>query len=265
MHLNRKTGIVAAGAVLLLSGCGGSGSPISTGSSGGGGSTQNSPGGIWRGTESISGLSVTGIIDESGNFQFVRADGVQYVGAATVSGTTLTANLEAIVPLGFTFADGSHHGAGSISGTLTARSAITSTTKFQTDLGNTAQDGTLNLTFDALYNKASSLSTLAGNFVDASNSNLAVTVRTDGTVFAQDPNSGCVLNGNVTIINASYNAYKIQFTYGNCAGEAMPLNGVSFSGLATLDTTLSPQQALVAATGQSGNTKYSQVIRLNRN
>ena len=265
VHSNRKTGVAAAaGALLLLSGCGGSGSPISTGP-GGGGTTQNSPGGIWRGTESVSGLSVTGIIDESGNFQFVRSDGVQYLGTAAVNGTSLTANVEAIVPLGFTFADGSHHGSGSISGTLTARNSIQATTKFQTDLGSTAENGTLNLTFDALYNKGSSLSTLAGNFVEVGNTNVVVTVRTDGSLFSQDPGTGCVLNGTVSIINATYNAYKVQFSYGNCAGNAVVLNGVQFTGLATLDTTLAPQQLLVAATGQSGNTKYSQVVRLNRN
>jgi len=252
----------AAGALFLLSGCGGG-----SGSTLGGGDPNNptsvSPGGIWRGTESISGLQVTGLVDESGNFHFLRGDGVQYVGIAAVNGTSLSANLEGIVPLGFAFPDGSAHGTGSITGTLQARKTITATTQFKTDLGSASQAGTLNLTFDALYNRASSLTTLSGNFATSAG-NVVVTVGSNGSLFSQDPNTGCVLNGSASIINAIYNVYKVTFDYASCAGQTAPLNGVQFSGVAMLDNTVVPERILLGVTGQSGNVKYSLVVQLNR-
>jgi hypothetical protein len=257
MEMKRVVATMVAGAAFLLTSCGG-------GSTVGGGppTTDSIPGGIWRGTESVSGLQVTGLVDESGNFHFLRGDGVQYVGATTVSGQSLTANLEGFVPLGFAFPDGSRHGTGSITATLQARKTITATTRFQTDSGSVS-NGTLNLTFDTLYNRASSLTTLSGNFTNPAN-NVVVTVGSNGTLFSQDPASGCVLNGNVSVINASYNAYRVQYDYANCVGQASALNGVQFSGLATLDNTVVPERIILGVTGQSGNVKYSVVLQLNR-
>jgi hypothetical protein len=251
-------GLTAIAASLLLAGCGGGNSTV-----GGGPVNQDgTPGGIWRGNESVSGLQVIGLVDESGNFNFVRGDGVQYVGAASVNGGSLTASLEGIVPLGFVFADGSHHGTGTLTATLQARKAINATTKFQTDLG-AASTGTLNLTFDALYNRASSLQTLSGNFVSPGN-NVVLTVSSNGSLFSQDAASGCVLNGTVSVINAKYNAYQVRFDYANCAGQASALNGVQFTGLATLDNTVVPERIIGGVTGHSGNLTYSVVLQLNR-
>jgi hypothetical protein len=205
---------------------------------------------------------VTGIVDESGNFNFVRGDGVQYVGVASVLGLSLTANIEGIVPPGFAFPDGSGHGTGTITATIQARQTISASTKFQTDLGSVST-GTLNLTFDTLYNRPSSLTTLSGNFTNAANS-VVVTVGSNGALFSQDSVSGCVLNGTASVINATFNAYKVTFNYANCVGQASALNGVQFSGLATLDNTVVPERIVGGVTGQSGNIKYSVVLQLNR-
>lgn len=251
-------GMIAAGTVVLLAGCGGGGSGLGNST----GANNATAGGIWRGSESVSGLGVVGIVNESGNFTFVRADGVQYIGTATISGTSVTANVEGIVPLGFTFADGSHHGTGTISGTIQARQALDASTKFTTDLGN-ASTGTLNLTFDALYNLASSLNTISGNYTNTAN-NVVVTVGTNGSIFSQDSTSGCVLNGTVSIINASYNAYNVTFDYASCTGQFSSLNGISFTGMAMLDNTVTPEQIVVAATGTANGTKYSVVLKFNK-
>jgi len=260
MELRRVNPIVAVGAAFLLASCGGG--TIGSGTNAGGGGSNAAPGGIWRGNDSVSGLQVTGLVDESGNFHFLRGDGVQYVGATVVTGTSLTANFDGFVPVGFVFADGSHHGTGSLTATIQARQTIGASTKFQTDLG-AASTGTLNLTFDAVYNRASSLMTLSGNFTNASGS-AVLTVGSDGTLFSQDATSGCVLNGSASLINASYNLYKIQFDYASCVGQNSVLNGVLLTGVATLDNTVLPERIIAGVTGQSGNITYSVVLQFNR-
>jgi hypothetical protein len=223
-----------------------------------------SPGGIWRGTDSISGFPVVGIVDESGDFQFIRTDYVQYVGTATVSATnSVTSTFEGFTPLGYQFSDGSTHGTGTVSGALKERTSMSLTTTFKTDTGTTTSNGTLDLTFDTQYNRASALTTIAGNFLNPK-SGAVVTVSSNGTVFSQDAASGCVLNGTVSIINASYNAYRVQFSYASCTGQSAALNGVQFSGLATLDNAASPEEALVGVTGQVGNVKLAVVYDLSR-
>jgi len=72
------------------------------------------------------------------------------------------------------------------------------------------------------------------------------------------------MNGTASVINATYNAYKVTFDYANCVGQASVLNGVQFSGLATLDNTVVPERIIAGVTGQSGNVKYSVVLQLNR-
>jgi hypothetical protein len=261
MEFRRVKTFAAAGVASLLASCG-NGS-LGGGTNGGGGGTGNAtPGGIWRGNDSVSGLQVTGLVDESGNFHFLRGDAVQYVGATVVTGTSLTANFDGFVPVGFLFADGSHHGTGSITATIQARQTIAASTKFQTDLG-ASSTGTLNLTFDTLYNRASSLTTLSGNFINTANS-AVLTVGSNGALFSQDATSGCVLNGTASVINATYNLYKVQFDYANCAGRAAVLNGVQLTGVATLDNTVVPERIIAGVTGLSGNITYSVVLQLNR-
>ncbi|HYL01208.1 MAG TPA: hypothetical protein VEU78_08430 [Steroidobacteraceae bacterium] len=241
---------------VLLGSCGGGGGY------GGGPNPQNaSPGGIWSGTDSDSPLQVTGIIDESGNLRFIRADGVQYVGTATTSGNSISAHFDAYTPFGSAFADGSTHETGSLSGTIDARVSITASTQSMTDKG-TPSNGTLALTFNPLYDQASSLAAIAGNYVEAG-SGTAVSIGANGAIFSQDATTGCVVNGTVAIINASYDAYAVQATYASCTGADAVLNGITFSGLATLNTSVSPMQLIAGVTGSGGGTTYAIVDTLN--
>jgi hypothetical protein len=239
----------------LLAACGGGGY--------GSGMTVNnaSPGGIWIGTDSISGLQVAGIVDEAGDFHFIRTDGVQYVGKATVSGNSVTANFEGFTPFGRTFPDNSTHGMGTLSGTVHERSTLSGNTQFVTD-ASTTSNGTISLTFSTLYNSGSSFAAIAGNYTDPASGD-TVSVSSGGAIFSQDATTGCVINGSVSIINATYDAYAVSFTYGNCTGLSAVLNGVQFSGLGTLDTNLNPVQAIVGVTGKSGAVSYAVVLTLN--
>jgi hypothetical protein len=122
--------------------------------------------------------------------------------------------------------------------------------------------GTFSLAYDALYDRDSSLATIAGSFGGPSGT--VVTVDADGSIFSQDATSGCVVNGKASIIDASFNVYRVQYTYGNCAGDLSALNGTTFVGLATLDNSVAPEQAVIAVTYQSASTVLGVVEVLDR-
>jgi hypothetical protein len=253
--------------LLVLSSCGGGGNSSSSsgaGGSGGGGSggSNASPGGIWNGTESQSGLAVIGVVDEAGEFHFIRADNVQYAGAASVSGSSVSASIEGFTPAGTVFPDGSTHGTGMLTGSVVERSSMSGNTTFTTDKGSTTT-GTISLTFNSLYNRTSSLDTISGNFTDPISGDV-IAVSTNGTLSWRDPPTGCTGSGTVSIINASYDVYRVQFSYVGCTGSAAVLNGVQFSGLGILDNTVLPERAIVGVNGQSGTSKYAVVYTLQR-
>lgn len=249
-------------AVAVVAGCGG-GSGGGTGSDGGSSVQNASPGGIWSGTDSVSGLQVMGIVDEGGDLHFIRSDGVQYIGTAATNGNSVSATVQGITPLGTAFADGSTSGSGSVSGTIQQRVSMSLTTTFTTSAGSVS-NGTLDLTFNSLYNMASSLTTIAGNYTDAATGTV-VSVSADGSVSAQDATSGCVFNGTVSVINSSYNAYKIQGMYASCTGTSAVLNGVSLSGLATYNNTVNPAQIVAGVNGIGAGADYAIVYTLNLN
>jgi hypothetical protein len=238
--------------MLAVAGCGG-------GDGGGSLVTTASPGGIWAGTDSATGLTVKGLVDESGNFHFIRSDLSQFAGKANTSGNTLSANFEGFTQVGTAFEDNSTHGTGTLSGTVTARVSLALTYQFTTD-GGTASGGTLNLSYSSLYDVDSSLSAVSGNYTDPSSGD-TVSVSGSGAITSQDATTLCVVNGQLSIINAMYNAYDVTYQYANCIGTAAVLNGVPFSGLATLNTS-SPAQLIIAVTGMVGSTKLALVLSL---
>jgi hypothetical protein len=99
-----------------------------------------------------------------------------------------------------------------------------------------ATSGTLS--FDDVYNEASSLSKLAGKWTVSTGALL--TIDADGTILSQDAASGCEVNGKVSLINGKYNAYAVTATYSNCGANGSALNGLSGTGLMTLDDTQNP-------------------------
>ena len=88
-------------------------------------SSSASAAGIWSGTDSASGLGLTGFIDADGQADFYRSDGVQYVGTTQVSGTTLDIALDGYTQYGYQFSDGSTFGTGTLSGTHALASGST--------------------------------------------------------------------------------------------------------------------------------------------
>jgi hypothetical protein len=222
--------------------------------------TTASPGGIWQGTDSATGKQVRGIVDESGQFHFIRNDLVQFVGTATTAGNAVSASFEGFTQVGTNFADGSTHGTGTLTGTLAERASLALNYQFTTDDG-AASSGTINLAYNSLYDVDSSLSAISGNYTDAAND--TVSISASGAITSQDPVTSCVVNGQLSIINSMYNAYDVIYGYSNCTGTSAVLNGVQFSGLATLNNGGNPVQVIVAVTGQAGSSELALVLTLN--
>lgn len=218
--------------------------------------TNQSPGGIWTGTNTVAGVTVKSLalvsengeifslaINESNNCADVST------GTVTVSGDTFSgAGIAAIVSYqqntsiqtDCTFADGSTYGFGESSGTIIQRQSITVTGKFTTEAGTVLPTTTAELSFDPLYNETPSLAKLAGNWRGPTG--IITTVSQDGTFYSQDPTTGCIVNGRYTILNPSYNLYAGSATYEGCMGAAAQLNGLTATGLVTLDDTVTPNQ-----------------------
>jgi len=217
---------------LLLSGCGGGGD-------GGGPSVTNAAvGGVWSGITNVSGqgtFEMLGLVAENGTAFFLQEDGVMYWGTVRSSGTNITSTITGAGLLGMPLWDGSASGSGSITGTVTPRVSVSASSAFTTSNGGKTTS-TISLDYEAIYDNDSSLALISGNYADALGLYSGVlNIASNGTLFLQDPASGCVVNGQVSIIDAAYNAYSIRFSYSSCTGLDSVLNGVTFTGLAAYD------------------------------
>jgi hypothetical protein len=225
---------------LLASACGG-------GSGGGSQPVTNvSAGGIWEGTDPIAGLELIGVVTETGEARFIRADGLQSFGNASVSGTSISGSYTGLLPFGFMFFDGSTCGTGTFSGTVRERQSITATFNFKTSSGaSDSGSGTFN--YNALYDRDSSLATIAGNYLDP-DTGAVINVNSNGVIFSQDAVTGCVLNGQVSIIDSRYNVYRVEYQFESCEGFQVYLNGTTATGIGVLDNTVDPERAVIGVT-----------------
>lgn len=193
-----------------------------------------SPGGIWTGTDSLTGMQVTALISETGQMEVMRLpDRAQFFGTLVVSGSSINADIDGDSAFGASFPDGSIHGTGKLTGTLSQRTSIQATIAFTTDLGESTTS-TVSLTYQSYYSEApntAKVGDVAGNYTETY-TGATVTIHSDGTVFAQDSNSGCVINGTLQPVNAAYDLYSTTVTYASCTGASLALNGLQFDGLA---------------------------------
>lgn len=243
-------------AALAVAGCNGT----DTGTSGSTTTTMASATGIWGGTDASTGQTVTGFVDSSGLAVFIRADGVQFVGPAQVSGTTFAATVAGYTSFPSTFSDGSSYGLGTLNGTVASDSTLTLTLTFTTN-GGTVVPGSWSLTFNTLTNTGSSLSAITANYTDTANGS-TLTIAANGTMTEQNATNGCVLNGSVTVVNSSYDIYQVSLTYESCTGAYAVLNGVQFTGLAVVNSNASPQQVTISVSGANSTSKYSLLLTL---
>ena len=204
-----------------------------------------SPGGIWHGMDPDGG-SISMVVTETGRFHYVDADLSQGSGVLSVSDANeIEGNFQIVTPLGSSFADGTTSKFCSLSGAVVERQTMT----INVDCSNLAglQD-TIEATLSnkELYERDSSLAAIGGNY---DGDKIVLDVAGDGAIFSQDPGTGCVVNGQVSIIDNAFNAYDVEFTYSNCTEQAAILNGSDFVGIALLDDTVLPEALFVTAIG----------------
>jgi hypothetical protein len=109
-----------------------------------------------------------------------------------------------------------------------------------------------------------SLAIVSGNYTDQSSGDV-VSITSAGNVTWQDATTGCVGNGTISVPISTNSVYQVQFSYENCQGQYASLNGGQFTGLAALNTSVSPMQAIVGVTGQAtGQPMYALAFTLNR-
>jgi len=253
--MNKKLStLIGLGTVLLVGCSSGGGGPESQDSSAAPGNaasgpglstTQGSPGGYWQGTNSDGG-TITVLVAENGKFHFVDADLSQGSGILSVGNADdVSISFVFVTQPGSTFADGTTSATCSLSGILSERQSMTITANCRT-AGVLLTEFAATLAYSDVYENDSSLATIAGNY---QGSKAVLNIAGDGTLFSQDPDTGCVVNGEVNIIDDAFNAYDVGFTYSNCTGTDAAMNGASFAGIALIDDRVTPQELDVVAIG----------------
>ncbi|HYM43178.1 MAG TPA: hypothetical protein VET46_10485 [Steroidobacteraceae bacterium] len=250
---------LAGAAALSVTGCNGMsyGGPSSMGSSM---SSQPSATGIWGGTDSVTGLTVTGYIDSAGEAVFIRGDGVQFAGPAQLSGNTLVAAVVGYANFPSTFSDGSSYGLGTLNGTVASGSTLMLRLSFTTQNGTT-ESGSWSLTFNTLTDSGSSLGTIAASYTDTA-SGSTISIAGNGTITGRNPQNSCVVNGTITIVNSTYDIYQVTLSYSNCTGTYAALNGVELTGLAVYDPNTSPPLLTIEVAGATTTARFALVINL---
>lgn len=230
------------------------------GSSGGGGNNNPPPpqadealGGIWFGVDS-DGHRILVLSTDSGRVHWVDlANGEQGVGTGSVNGTAVTFNYTYVARLGSTLTDGSPSATCIATGTIQERQSLSVTTDCTTSLGGSSSNS-VSMTYDARYDIDSSLAMVAGNY---DHFGVVLNVSASGEVFEQDPATGCVVNGQVTVIDAEFNAYDVSITYSNCVGSSANFNGATFTGLWTLDIAGPATVVITSMTGAVDGVTYA--------
>ncbi|MGA2778918.1 MAG: hypothetical protein ABSF94_15285 [Steroidobacteraceae bacterium] len=244
-HLCRSFVVLAFG--MAAAACHHSSSSISTATA------TADPEGIWMGTDQ-NGLSLTGFINAAGQSEFLRSDGTLFSGTLIISEATLAGTLDGYAQIGTTFADGTNFGLGTFGGTVVTRSSIDANWNFTT-IDSMTTDNIWTLTYNSLYAKPSSLGSIAGSYTvsepNGPSDGSTIAISATGAISGTNSATGCVLTGQVTVNYPTKDVYQIALSYASCT-EAV-LNGIPFTGLGILDTTVTPAQVLIGVTGEAAN------------
>jgi hypothetical protein len=197
------------------------------------------------------------ITDNSGDFFEADRDpasGCEFVSFGSASDTIASVSVNASLISAYqalpqisvpacAFPDGSSSASESRSGTIQSGTTLSiSSTRITTSLGTMYSGAPLTYSVSALYNASVSLSAVAGTYSITGNPN-SVTVSALGQVTYADP-SGCSVTGQLSPVSQTA---LMQFT--GSFTQCGTLNGANFTGLAFLDTSVSPSVLQLFARG----------------
>ena len=218
------------------------------------------PAGTWRGADT-AGREMLLLVSVGGTFQFV--DGAHNQGSGYLTPETRVASpFDLVTPIDQPFADGSTLANCNFSGSAVPRVSMDLDLSCRT-VGGLEFSETLALEFDPVYDRDASLGTVAGNYRTLAENVLSIAP--DGLLYLQDATTGCVVNGQVTVITLASNLYDVVLQYDSCRGRDERLNGSRFDGFAQLDDTASPETLVIAAIGGVGDlvaASFEQAVRL---
>ncbi len=212
-------------------------------------------GGIWQGTDSNAD-ALLAFTTEKGKFQLIKDNGAQGHGTATANGTMVSIDYTLVPPYGKLLVDGSTFSVCHSHGIIAQRQLMNLSTDCTTEL-DTSTSATVLLSYNLLYERDSSLETIAGMYNDAAQ---ILTVDSNGVLFEQNSITGCVLNGQLSVINSEFNLYDIEFDLADCTGLSDVFNGSTFAGLATLDDTGNPEALIASTIGEVDDMDVARVI-----
>lgn len=215
--------------------------------------TANSAG-IWTGTDSVTGLALTGVIDAAGDSTFIRSDGTLFAGTLLISEATLSGTLYGYSPFGTTFADGTNFALGSFGGSVVTATSIDANWNITT-VDSMTTNNMWSLSFDPLWHTASSLTAIAGTYTDSQANSptigATVTISSSGAISGTSATSGCVLSGQVTVNAPANDVYAISLSYASCSDTV--LNGIHFTGFGILNSSVTPAVVATGVTGEASN------------
>src|SRR6056297_3630788 len=183
---------------VLISACGGGGDSTSSSSP----PVDNErAGGIWSGTSTGAAFGgaqeVVGISTDDGRFRFLSLNtGGQFIGEVQVNGTVFTGTGTGYAATGTTWIDGSIHTPLTVSGSLDERQNLAG--DWETGTG---ESGSFSYSYDTIYERDSSLDTLAGSWTEFDNFGNPIAVYqadSAGRYDGQDT-EGCLYTGQISI------------------------------------------------------------------
>jgi len=209
-----------------------------------------SPGGFWVGVDSDD-QDVIALVSEDGLFYFLDGRFETGVGILTViNGESVHGIFQPPLESGFVYQDESSNRDCKLTGSVTERDFMTLDVQCRTE-ENQQVLTTLDLNYDIRYERDSTLATIAGDY--GYMPGMILSIDTIGSVFGQDSVTGRVINGQITVINTSFNLYGVEWSEICCVGQDAELISKVFSGFALLDNTVVPEQLITAVSTNPQN------------
>jgi hypothetical protein len=189
-----------------------------------------SPGGVWAGTRA-NGTEIVVLVTETGEFRMLDPFGNVGFGQVTVSNIDeISVTYNIAPPFQGTIFDGSTGASCTAEGLFEERVSMDFETACTSTTG-TSFGGPVSLALSDISPRMSSLAVISGSYDDGGD---VLTIDSAGEIFEQSTTTGCVINGEVGIVEPNWNLYAATLTTDNCEDEFTSLNGRTWEGVVTL-------------------------------